>query len=385
MNETSERVALTGGRIFNGDNIISGFAVLLTAGKIGALCPVNDIPPEFQIHDLKGGLLTPGFIDLQVNGGGGVLFNDSPSTETVQTIIDAHRPFGTTGMLPTLISDKFDKMSLAWTVVQSALKQNLPGLLGIHLEGPYLNKARKGVHDENALRPFDKGIFKLIAADSVGANMMTVAPEMLSGDMIGQLTARGLRISAGHTAASYDEIQTALHEGLSGFTHLFNAMTSMESRTPGVVGAALEDADSYCGIIVDGFHIHPATLKVAIAAKARGRMMLVTDAMPSVGAPITTFKLQGQDISVENGRCLTADGRLAGSDLDMISAVRNCVQLLDLPLAEALRMASLYPATYLGLDDRLGRIEAGYQADFAHLSDDLRVTQTWIQGKSQKH
>ncbi len=291
-------------------------------------------------------------------------------------------------MIETVLSsdsDSLDKMTLAWKAAQSALQQNLPGILGLHLEGPYLNILRKGVHDEDTIRQFEDEIFRLMARDGLGKNILTLAPEMLPDGMMARLKEHGLKVCAGHTAGTYEEIRKALDEGLSGFTHLFNAMTPMESREPGVVGAALEDKESYCGIIVDGYHIHPATMKVAIAAKTTGRMMLVTDAMPSVGAENKAFKIRGEDIIVEQGRCITKDGVLAGSDLDMIGAVRNCVNMIGLPLEEALRMASLYPATYLELETEFGRIAPGYRADLVHMSDDLNVLETWIQGQSQKY
>jgi len=385
MTRTGQQRALVGAKIFDGDVIKEGFAVILDGETIRSVLPEGTVPAGCPIVTLNGGLLTPGFIDVQVNGGGGLLFNNSPTIETIGVIAKAHRQFGTTGFLPTLISDSFDTMRLACDAVQLALQENTPGVLGVHLEGPFLNKKRKGVHDADFIRAFETEIFQLMPEDNLGKNILTLAPETLPSGTVRRLIEQGLKVCAGHTAGTYEELGAALDEGLSGFTHLFNAMTPMESRAPGVVGAALEDDESYCGIIADGFHIHPATLKVAIAAKKRGRMMLVTDAMPSVGSHHKAFKIYGQEIIVDGGRCTTRDGVLAGSDLDMIGAVRNCVNLLDLPLEEALRMASLYPATFLQLDEELGRIGSSYRADLVHLSNDLVVQETWIRGESEKH
>lgn len=385
MISSPSKKALIGAKVFTGDKFQTERAVLLDAGVIKSVVPEKDIPEEYCKQTLAGGMLVPGFIDVQVNGGGGVLFNDSPTLEALQAIMQAHRRYGTTGMLPTLISDSLEKMKLAWSVSQTALQDKMPGILGLHLEGPYLNILRKGVHDEETIRQIEEDIFSLMSSDRLGENILTLAPEMLPAGMMKRLKSHAVRVCAGHTASTYEDIKSALKDGLAGFTHLFNAMTPMESRAPGVVGAALEDPSSYCGIIVDGHHIHPATLKVAIAAKATGRMILVTDAMPSVGATNKAFTLGDEDIIVKNGRCVTQNGVLAGSDLDMINAVKNCVEMLDLPLEEALRMASLYPAAFLNLDGELGRISNEYRADMVHLSDDLTVLETWIGGDSQKH
>src|SRR5690606_3259951 len=239
------------------------------------------------------------------NGGGGVLFNDAPDIETLRTIGKAHCRFGTTGFLPTLISDEFSVMHQGLQAVSEALAQGLPGILGIHLEGPFLNTARKGVHDASKFRRLDQEALALLTSLDRGKTLVTLAPELTTPDMIRALTAAGVIVAAGHTAADYETIRQALNAGLSSFTHLFNAMTPMTGREPGVVGAALEDANSWCGLIMDGYHVHPATLKVAIAAKARGKMILVTDAMPTVGADVKEFVLKGETIRAVNGRCAT--------------------------------------------------------------------------------
>ena len=372
---------LINGRIFDGQQILDGHAAVLDGAAVAAVLPAGEAPAGAARIDLEGGLLAPGFIDVQVNGGGGVLFNDQPSVEGIRTISRAHRPYGTTGLLPTLVSDDWAVMESAARAVEAALEQGLPGLLGIHFEGPYLNTARKGIHDDAVIRAVDPGALALFTSKTLGQVVVTLAPEMVAPDFIRALDGAGVRVCAGHTAASYAQVQRGLEAGIRGFTHLFNAMSPLTSREPGAVGAALEDPHSWCGMIVDGHHVHDASLKVAIAAKARGKSMLVTDAMPTVGADDKRFQIGGQTIVAQDGRCANAEGRLAGSDLDMASAVRNTVRRLGLPLEEALRMASRYPAAFLGLECRLGRIAPGFDADLVLLDDDLEVRETWIGGQ----
>lgn len=370
----------TNGRIFTGDTIVLGQGVEVKDGTVVALHPEDDRPEGAEAVDLNGNLLAPGFIDVQVNGGGGVLFNDTPDVDTIRTMIKAHRKFGTTSLLPTLISDDWDVMVRAALAVRQGIGQGVPGLRGVHFEGPYLSPDRKGIHQETFIRPVDEGALELLSAGNLGVVVTTLAPEHVSAEYIRALAKAGVRVCAGHTAATYEQVRAGLDAGISGFTHLFNAMSPLTSREPGVVGAALEDAESWVGIIADGHHIHYASLKVAVAAKRHGKMMLVTDAMPSVGAEDKSFTLQGQRIMAGDGRCRSAAGTLAGSDLDMVGAVRNSVAHLNLPLEEALRMASAYPAAFLGLEDRLGHVAPGFEADFVLLDASLEVVDTWIAG-----
>lgn len=335
--------------------------------------------------DLDGHLLLPGFIDVQVNGGGGALFNDAPSVETLRTIAAAHRRFGTTGLLPTLITDTREVMAAALDAVDAAIDAKVPGILGIHLEGPFLAQARKGIHNGALFRSLDENDMALLCAPRRGVVMLTLAPEHVATDAIRCLANAGVIVVAGHTAADYDTTRAALDAGLCGFTHLYNAMTPLGSRAPGVFGAALDDPHSWCGLIVDGHHVHPASLRVAIAAKARGKSVLVTDAMPPVGADCPSYTINGQTITARDGICQNEAGVLAGSALDMASAVRNTVNMLGLPLAEASRMASAYPAAWIGLGAKHGRLVAGQRADFAVLDDALAVTATWIGGEAFSH
>ena len=374
-------IALVNGRVLGDHGPREGLAVLVRGKRIVAIVAHDDPRlADAQKHDLHGHLLLPGFIDVQVNGGGGLLFNDDPSVDTLRGMAEAHRKFGTTGMLPTLITDTAEKMRAALQAVDDAIEQRVPGILGIHVEGPFLANARKGIHNADLCRlPDDEDVDALIAPHK-GPVMLTLAPDQVPLPIIARLAAAGVVVVAGHTGADYATTRAALDAGICGFTHLYNAMTPLASRDPGVVGAALDDPHSWCGLIVDGHHVHPAALRVAIAAKQRGKCVLVTDAMPPVGSDRPEYVLNGQTIIMRDGICQNEAGVLAGSGLDMAGAVRNTVQMLGLPLAEASRMASSYPAAWIGLDRTHGRIAAGYQADFVVMDDALAVQETWVGG-----
>jgi N-acetylglucosamine-6-phosphate deacetylase len=375
------RSALVNGRLLTGEGIVSGRALLLAGPRIEALVDPADARCRDAVSvDLGGKLLLPGFIDVQVNGGGGVLFNDDPTPETIRAIGAAHRRFGTTGFLPTLISDDLDTIKRAITGVQAALDAGLPGVLGIHIEGPFLNGARRGVHDPKHLRLLDASLVSLLCRLRSGRTVLTLAPEMTTPQIITQLTASGILVCAGHSEASFAETTAAIAHGLRGFTHLFNAMARLDPRAPGIVGAALYDADTWCGIIVDGHHVDPIMLQLALRCKRHERFMLITDGMPIVGSANSTFVLQGRTIRVVDGICRDENGTLAGTALDMAAAVRNAVTLLGLDVAEAARMASEYPAEFLGLGHELGRIAPGYRANLVLLDDMLRVHDTWVDG-----
>jgi len=377
-------VALVNGRVLGDTGFLDDRAVLLDGGRIVDIVAKNDDARcrRARRHDLGGHLLLPGFVDTQVNGGGGVLFNAEPTVDAIREIGRAHRPFGTTGFLPTLISDDLHVVARALEAVRAAIDAGVPGVLGIHIEGPFLNVARKGVHDPTKLRGLDENAIGMLTSLRGGRTLVTLAPEMTTPDIISKLTAAGVVVSAGHTNATYDQIRTALRHGLTGFTHLFNAMSQLTAREPGVVGAALDDPDSWCGIIVDGRHVDPTVIRIAMRCKRHDRFMLVTDAMPSVGAAKKSFSLQGRMISVANGVLVDEEGTLAGCDIDMATTVRNAVELLGVDLTEAVRMASQYPAEFLGLGAELGRIAPGYRANLVLADDGLDIKQTWIDGRT---
>ena len=353
-------------------------AVVVEDGYIVAV--LHSTPPQGRTVDLEGGWLVPGFIDAQVNGGGGVLFNNDTSVDAIAAIGTAHRRFGTTGFLPTLISDDAAVMQHAIAATRDAIAQGVPGVLGIHLEGPYLAPARKGTHDAGKFRVPDDAEIAMATALDNGISLLTLAPEQVPAATIRAMVGRGAKVVAGHTAGSYDEIRTGIDAGVSGFTHLYNAMSPLQGREPGAVGAALEADDCWCGVIVDGVHVHPASLRVALKAKPRGKVFLVTDAMPMVGADDPSFDLYGETITAIDGVVRNAAGALAGSALDMASAVRNSVRMLGLPLDEACRMASQYPAEFLGIGGTHGRIAPGHRADLVLLGEHIEVMASWIGG-----
>jgi N-acetylglucosamine-6-phosphate deacetylase len=378
------QLALINGRMLVGSELVTGHAVMIENGRIVAVIRSDDLPVSVSVRDdLNGQILLPGFIDVQVNGGGGKLFGEAPSVETIRTIAAAHRRFGTTGFLPTIISGDFNQIGRAIAAVDDAIESGVNGVLGIHIEGPFLSRERKGIHDASRFRSLDEDAFRLLTSARHGRTLVTLAPEETTPQMIARLTKAGIIVSAGHTNASYAQIRVALDNGVTGFTHLFNAMSPMKGREPGTVGAALEDGDSWCGIIVDGRHVSPVVLRIALRLKRSERIMLVTDSMPSVGSSEKTFMLDGRKIVAEGGVCVGPDGTLAGSDLDMAGAVRNAVIMLGLDLPTAANMASRNPAAFLGLSEEAGQIAPGRRADLVLVNDELRVTRSWIAGQTR--
>ncbi len=371
--------ALTGARLFTGDVFCDDAAVLIDGSRIAAVVMASDVPADADRLDLGGGVLAPGFIDVQVNGGGGVLFNADPTVDGIRRIAEAHRQFGTTGLLPTVISDAPSVTAAAIAATEGAIEAGVPGVLGVHVEGPFLNPDRRGVHAAWHIRLPEPDDLDLLAAPRRGKTLVTLAPEMVRPGTIARLAEAGVIVSLGHTEASYATMLEAFRAGASGITHLYNAMSQLGSREPGAVGAALQGPSVWSGIIADMHHVHPASLTLAARAKG-GRVMLVTDAMPPVGTDDTCFRLYDDEIFVDGGACLTEEGRLAGSVLDMATALRNVMDYCAVPFDEALRMASRVPAAFLGLDTELGSIAPGFRADLVLLDDALRVRKTWIGG-----
>ena len=376
--------ALAGARIFDGEQFHDGYAVVVEGERIADVVPESALPSGRDTRRVEG-LLAPGFLDIQVNGGGGVLFNDQRSAEGVRTIGRAHRRFGTTGFLPTFITDTGERMAEAVAACGEALRLKVPGVLGVHLEGPFISPERKGVHDVAFIRAIEEADMSIMTGLEGGLTLVTLAPEMVPMETIARLTAAGVVVAAGHTRADYAVLREARGQGLTGFTHLYNAMPPLQSREPGPVGAALDDPDCWPSLIVDFHHVSAPSLRVAIAAKGTDRMILTTDAMASVGSDLTTFDLQGRTVFRRDGGLTTADGTLAGSDLDMASAVRNTVRVLGVPLEAALRMASHNPAAFLGLSGELGRIVSGYRAGLVLLDEDFGVRATWIDGQGESY
>ncbi|MFL6831976.1 MAG: N-acetylglucosamine-6-phosphate deacetylase [Xanthobacteraceae bacterium] len=372
--------AIAADHVFDGAVMRERTAVVMDGARILDLVPTTDLPRTMSIRAMpEGAWLAPGFIDLQVNGGGDVLFNDQPSAQAARTIAAAHRRRGTTGLLPTLLSDSAEKMRRALDAVNAVVGSE-PGILGLHLEGPYLSPEKPGVHDRRQLRQPSPDELAMLTAPRDGVLLVTLAPEIVPAGFIAQLVASGIRVSLGHSMASYQQTRAAMAEGLTGFTHLFNAMRPLSSREGGPIAQALESPDAWYGLIVDGVHVDPAMLRLAL--RGLGHPILVSDAMPPVGGHRSSFSLHGDTITARDGYCVRDDGTLAGTVLDMAAAVRNCVHLLGVPLPEALRFASTHPATFLGLGQTLGRLAPGYRADLvAFDATDMTVVATWVAGQ----
>ncbi|TXR52040.1 N-acetylglucosamine-6-phosphate deacetylase [Reinekea thalattae] len=367
-------------KLFDGEQWLDGRYVTI---KDGVIASVEDFTTAAQQEIEPVECLAPGYIDVHINGGGGVLFNDTPSIESLKTMVQVHAKYGTVAMVPTLISDNYQVMALAHQTVKKALEQNTPGILGVHYEGPYLSPERKGVHNEHQLRkPMLEKFEPLLDIATNAKVMVTLAPEQVPEGFIEWLVNQQVIVCIGHSAAGYEEAMTAVEQGARGFTHLFNAMSPLTSREPGVVGAGLNSADqTWCSLIADGHHIHPASMAIAVKAKGTDRILLVTDAIHCLGSDLDELEFLGKKVFRHKGKVTTADGTLAGSDLDMATAVRNAISLIGVTPSEALQMASLRPAEFLQLDDRLGRIQVGYQASLVALDENYFVQSTWIDGQ----
>jgi N-acetylglucosamine-6-phosphate deacetylase len=372
-------IVLSGARIFDGENFLLDHAVVVEGERIAAIVPYAE-RPQGAARDLAGGLLAPGYIDVQVNGGGGVLFNEDPTPEAIARIAAAHRKHGTVGLLSTLVTDAPQVMTAAIAATREA-RRRTPATLGLHLEGPFLDPRRRGAHELKYIRDLAPGDVETIVDADCGAVMVTLAPNRVGAASIAELARRGVLVSLGHSEASYEEARAAIQAGARAFTHLFNAMSASVGREPGMVGAALDLADAFVGIIADGHHVHEANLRIALAAKRHDRFMLISDAMPPTAGGPDHFDLQGRRVTRANGCLRLEDGTLAGSVLTMDEAVRYVVNVVGVDLGDALAMASRVPATFLRRDNELGRIAPGHLASLVHLDDELRVLETWIEGR----
>jgi len=369
--------AIVADHVFDGETRHDHAAVVVDGSRIEKIVPRTELADFATVTELPAGAwLAPGFVDIQVNGGGDVLFNDSPTAEGIIAIAAAHRKFGTTGLLPTLITDHPAKTELAFAAARMAMREN-PTVLGLHLEGPFISREKPGVHDPTFIRQPTTSDLEVLTARREGSLIVTLAPEEVPAGFIRQLAASGVHVCLGHSMATYAETRAAMAEGVTGFTHLFNAMRPLGSREPGPIAAALETPTCSYGLIADGIHVDAAMLRLAL--RGLGNPMLVTDAMPPVGGNGSGFLLYGEQISVLGDRCVRNDGTLAGARLGMATAVRNCVRLLGLPLESALRLASVNPTAFLGL--KLGRLAPGYRADMIALDpEQIEVMKTWVAG-----
>jgi len=379
------RTAFLGARIFDGEEWIEDSALLVNDGVVEDIVAIGDIPHGVARHDFAGGMVAPGFIDLQVNGGGGVLLNEDRSLSGLRTICSAHYQYGTTALLPTLITDTPAITAETVAAGKAAVEAQLPGFLGLHLEGPHLSLARKGAHDPALIRPMnEEDLANLIAARQDLPNLLTtVAAETVKPEQIARLTEAGVVVSIGHSDASMVQVEAAAKAGASMATHLFNAMSQIGNREPGVAGSVLSLGSMSAGLIADGIHVHPETIGIALRAKTGpAHIFLVTDAMSLTGSDLQSFTLNGRVIHRANGALRLEDGTLAGADLTMIDAIKYMRDVVGLSLEEALRMATLYPARSLGVAHRHGFLGQGSVASFVHLSDTLKVNSTWIDGQS---
>jgi len=365
-------------KLFDGQHFLNDHVLTITDGVISAIDHNID-----RVDVCAAGLVVPGYIDLQVNGGGGVLFNDSPSLNQLKILVGAHAKFGTTAMMPTLITDNIEIMRQASDAIAQAIAENIPGILGIHFEGPHLSLAKKGTHCGALIRPLSNAEWEVFSRKDIGQVMVTLAPETVAPLDITRMVNLGIKVCLGHTNADFITAQKAVDAGATGFTHLFNAMSPLQGREPGVVGCALLNDNTKVGLIVDGHHVDYASCQLAIKTKPKGGVFLVTDAMPPVGTNIVKFPLYDKTVYVNNGKLTSTTGELAGSSLDMATAVKNTHLALKIPLDESLRMASLYPAQYLYQDQKVvrGELKIGMRADMIVLNDDLSVNETWIGGE----
>jgi len=371
---TNSRTTFGGGPIFDGATLHSDWALCVDIEEIVKLGPAAEIGRDGKYVDLGGDILSPGYVDLQVNGGDGIMFNDAPSVETLERIATAHRRLGTTTILPTLITDTAGKTVAAIEAAKAAIAESVQGIGGLHLEGPHLSVARKGAHDAALIRTMtDDDLAVLIqAASDLPVLMVTVAPENTTLEQVRALVDAGALVSLGHSDANFDTCISYAKAGARSVTHLFNAMSQFGNRAPGLVGAALASGDLSAGLIADGIHVHPEAMRTALAAKrAPGQIFLVSDAMAPAGSDIREFTLGGRRIARDGGQLTLDDGTLAGADLDLTTAVRNLVQQVDVCLSDALHAATFVPARLAGLHAGVGEITVGNTADLIRIRRDL--------------
>ena len=370
-----------GARLFDGERMVDDCALVVEGGAIVAITPVAQRPREAEGCDLGGGVLAPGLIDWQVNGGGGVLFNETPTVAGIRAIVAAHRTDGTTSLLPTLITDAPQTLEAALAAAAEA-QASVPGALGIHVEGPFIDIRRKGAHPLAFIRAMTQTDADGLIAAKAGIMVVTLAPAAVSNDLIARLVRSGIVVSIGHSEASAEEAQAAFKAGASAVTHLYNAMSQLGHRQPGLVGAALADPKILCGFIADGHHVHEAAARAAFNAKGVDGLALISDAMPPAAGGAKIFYIEGRRVTQVGTKLTLDDGTLAGAAITLMDAVRYATATLGIDLADALKMATLTPARLLRVDSEIGRLKPGFRADLVHLADDLSVRGTWVGGEA---
>ena len=375
--------AIIGSKLFNGKKFIEHKALLIDDQHIAGIVNEDAIPTDFLIKKLDGGILSPGFIDLQVNGGGGKLFNNSPDKESRNTIISAHQYFGTTSIMPTVISDSLNILQKCTDTISNEINNNY-SLLGIHIEGPFFNVKYRGVHQKQYINTINASYLNLFETLNKFPVMLTLAPECISIKQLKHLKSLGFKILAGHTDANYDQLEEAVKYGLDGCTHLFNAMGQISAREPGVVGSALDFDETSASIIVDLHHVHPSLINLSFKQKPKGKLFFVSDSMATINHGEPSFELYDEVVSESNGRIINSEGKLAGSSITQIDAIKNAYQKCSIPLESAISMATLYPAEYIGASDYIGQLKKGYRADLAHFDSNFHVQNVWLAGKQIK-
>ncbi|WP_135384086.1 N-acetylglucosamine-6-phosphate deacetylase [Vibrio tasmaniensis] len=372
--------ALSNCKIYTGSDVLTDHAVVIENELIKKVCPISELPEGIEVRDLNGANLSPGFIDLQLNGCGGVMLNDEITAKTMQIMHEANLKSGCTSFLPTLITSSDEDMRAVITAAREYHNQYQNQSLGLHLEGPYLNVAKKGIHSVDHIRKSDSEMIELICENSDLVAKVTLAPELNDPEHIERLHKAGVVVSIGHTNATYAEARQSFESGITFATHLFNAMTPMVGREPGVVGAIYDTSEVYAGIIADGFHVDYANIRIAHKIKGE-KLVLVTDATAPAGADMEYFIFVGKKVYYRDGKCVDENGTLGGSALTMIEAVQNTVEHAGIALDEALRMATLYPATAIGVESKLGRIKKGMVANLAVFDRDFNVKATVVNGQ----
>ena len=375
--------ALIGAQLFSGKEFFDNRALLIDGENIIDIINEHNIPNNFETQKLNGGILSPGFIDLQVNGGGGKLFNNSPDKQSLNTIIEAHQHFGTTSIMPTVISDSLNVLKRCTTTISEVIENN-KSLLGVHIEGPFFNVKYRGAHQKQYINTINSDYLNLFESLKDFPVMLTLAPECISTKQLKHLKSLGFKILAGHTDASYDQLEEAIKYGLDGFTHLFNAMGQISAREPGVVGSALTFDNATASIIVDLHHVHPSLIQMAYKQKPQGKLFFVSDSMATIHHGEPSFELYDEVVSESNGRIINSEGKLAGSSITQIDAIKNAYQSCNIPLNDAIAMVTRYPAEYLGVANYLGSLKSGYRADLTHFDLDFQVHNVWVAGKQLK-
>lgn len=369
-----------GARLFDGDRFFDDHALVVEGGRVRALVDVGERPRGGEQIDCGGGVLAPGLIDWQVNGGGGVLFNAEPTVEGIAAIVRAHRREGVTGLLPTVITDAPEVLGAALAAARAA-SGKIPGALGIHVEGPFIDPRRAGIHPKQWIRPMGEKDAEALIAGRSAVTVVTLAPASVPLALVERLASAGIVVSLGHSEATAEEAAAVFDAGARAATHLFNAMSQLGSRAPGVVGAALADRRVVCGLIADGEHVHPTACRAAIAARGAGGIALVSDAMPPAAGGPDSFALQGRTMTRVGQKLVDENGTLAGAAITLIDAVRMVATTLRAPLGAALAMATSTPARLLGLDDRIGRLAPDCEANLVYLTDNLGVAGVWMSGR----